>query len=280
MAGNAENLIQVYLKRPDLQALYKPSGEAVNPKDPKVAGIPTLLDWAKQFGSKEEASLKEFAPAAPVTTPEFDPVANGIPLDVWNSLTPGDKAFAESTAGLLRKQYDQGQTNVSINQDLLNKALQAAQTDPNIISKYGDAAKAAASDVQFNLGQINANYATQQNQQQLEMAKQKKDLEDQLADAGQAYSGFRKQAENMLGSQQANIIQSTRSQLQQNLQNLGRNYEQTYGSDALYGLGIPFTAGGIGYQPLQGIKGSAPIAKQQEIESRQAQIFNNEALTK
>jgi len=56
--GFAESLNQVYLKRPDLQAVYRPSGEAINPNDPRVAGIPTLMDWARQFGVKEEQTLR------------------------------------------------------------------------------------------------------------------------------------------------------------------------------------------------------------------------------
>lgn len=286
MAGNVENLIQVYLKRPDLQAVYNPDGSAKNPKDPKVAGIPTLTDWAIKFGAKEDPTLAEFAATAPGTTTTnsvttstpFDPTSYGISPDLWKTLSPADKAFAESTATLLKNQFDAGQTNVSINQDLLNKALQSAQTDPNIIAKYGDAAKTAASDIAFNLGQINANYATAQSQQQLELAKQRKDLEGQLAQAGQAYSGFRRQAEDILGSQQANIIQSTKSQLQQQVQDLGRQYETTFGSAALGQLPTPITAGGETYNPLTGIMGSAPAAKQQEIQNKQSQIFNQERL--
>lgn len=62
--GFAESLIQVYLKRPDLQELYNADGSAKNPNDPRIAGIPTLMDWVKRFGVKEEqmlgASFDEF----------------------------------------------------------------------------------------------------------------------------------------------------------------------------------------------------------------------------
>jgi len=285
---NIENLIQVYLKRPDLQALYNADGSAKNPKDPKVAGIPTLRDWAVKFGAKEDATLADFAPGAPGTTTTttgntapFDPASYGISQELWGTLSSADKAFVESAAGLLKGQFDAGQTNVSINQDLLNKALTSAQTDPDIIAKYGDSAKTAANDIQFNLGQINANYATQQTQQQLEMAQAKKNLQDQIASGGQAYSGFRKQAENILGAQQANIIQSTKSQLQQNLQTLGSQYEKQFGTGALAGL-PPLTVGGETYNPIGNtaapVVGTEGINKQQDIQNRQAQIYNQERL--
>jgi hypothetical protein len=51
-------LMQVYSQRQDLQALYNPDGSAKNPNDPRIAGIPTLKDWASQYGVNEEPLLK------------------------------------------------------------------------------------------------------------------------------------------------------------------------------------------------------------------------------
>ncbi len=47
----------VYQGRPDLQELYTPTGEAINPQDPRVAGIPTLNDWVKNYGIHEDQGL-------------------------------------------------------------------------------------------------------------------------------------------------------------------------------------------------------------------------------
>lgn len=207
----------------------------------------------------------------------FDPAKYGIDPATFNSLSMADKAFVESTTGLLQNQYNSGVANVSINRDLLNKALLAAQTDPNIVAKYGDAAKLAAKDVEFNLGQISANYATAQTQQQLELAREKQDLEKQIGKAGQAYSGYRKQAETLLGAQQANVIQSTKSRLQQQLQELGRGYEGTFGSDALKKL-QKISAGGESYNAIGGIKGTIDMQKQADILNKQAQIYNQEKI--
>ena len=51
-------LNQVYSQRSDLQSLYNPDGTAKNPNDPKIAGIPTLNDWASKYGVNEEPLLK------------------------------------------------------------------------------------------------------------------------------------------------------------------------------------------------------------------------------
>src|SRR5688572_29745181 len=44
-------LVEIFAVRTDLQALFKPDGTAV--PSPKTAGIATLEDWAKKYGSKE-----------------------------------------------------------------------------------------------------------------------------------------------------------------------------------------------------------------------------------
>src|SRR3990167_3821904 len=64
-----QNALQmIYSRRPDLQAVYNPDGTAKNPNDPRVAGIPTLQDWARQYGFGAEALLSGFksAEGAPV----------------------------------------------------------------------------------------------------------------------------------------------------------------------------------------------------------------------
>ncbi len=51
-------LQQVYATRPDLQAVYNPDGSAKNISDSRVAGIPTLEDWARTFGINESPVIK------------------------------------------------------------------------------------------------------------------------------------------------------------------------------------------------------------------------------
>ncbi len=51
--GTVTTLQQIRNQRSDLQSLYDENGNAVNPSDPKVAGIPTLQDWWNQYGKSE-----------------------------------------------------------------------------------------------------------------------------------------------------------------------------------------------------------------------------------
>jgi len=59
--GDMEYLSLAYSARPDLQALYNPDGTARDINDPRVAGIPTLVDWARVWGSQQDPKLASFA---------------------------------------------------------------------------------------------------------------------------------------------------------------------------------------------------------------------------
>jgi hypothetical protein len=266
-ASSNDALMAVYAKRPDLQALYNPDGSAKNPNDPKIRGIPTLSDWAVKYGKNEDPTLNNYQAPLP-----FDPASVGIDPQTWAQLSPADKAFAQSLAGVVKGQYDQGQVNVSINQDLLNKALQAAQSDPDILARYGDSAKLGAAALQFNLAQLNSSWNVQQTQQNLALEKQKKDLALAAAQAGQAYSGYREQAKQRLNAEQASVIQSSSSQLKNSLQQLGSSYESMFGSSGLPSV----SAGGMAYSPTGGITGSEALSKKADILNKQQQIYNLE----
>lgn len=265
---------------PDMATLLKYFPQGIDkkaqdlPLDPKDG---VVMAANQNPGKAIDVKSLRVAATQPKEIVPFDHTKWGISDELWATLRPADQAFVESSAGILQSQFDAGQSKVSINQDLLNKALITAQNDPNIVAKYGDAAKMAASDVQFNLGQINANWATASMLEDLQLKKQRKDLENTVSEAGQTYSGFRKQAEDLMGAEQANIIQSSRSALQQKLQTLGKGYETMFGSAAL-GLLSPITAGGQSYTPLGGIIGTQGRARQADIESRQIDIYNKEKL--
>ena len=80
--------------------------------------------------------------------------------------------------------------------------------------------------------------------------------------AGGIISGFNKQAQDQLKASQADVIQSTRSQLQQQIQQLGSSYESKYGSafpgtggSSTISAGGPLT-GQVTYNPTGGIIGT------------------------
>lgn len=268
-----------FIAFPDIQTLKKYFPQGIDPKAKDLPLSPQdgVVLAANQNPGKAIDIKTLQVMAQPKEAVPFDPTKWGISNELWATLSPADKAFVESSAGILKGQFDAGQSNVSINQDLLNKALITAQNDPDIIAKYGDVAKTAALDVSFNLGQINSNWATASALEELQLKKQKNDLANTISEAGQTYSGFRKQAEELLGAEQANIIQSSKSALQQKLQTLGRGYETTFGSKALDQLS-PMTVGGQSYNPLGGISGTTERAKKADVEAKQANIYNLEKL--
>lgn len=177
------------------------------------------------------------------------------------TLTPADQAFAQSMWQVQQQQYSSGGVG-ALDPQSYAKAMQIASTDPDIKSTYGDAATLAAKDLSFSIGQITNNQATGQAVLQNTLTENQKALDTQIAQAGQAYSGFRQQAQKELNENNADVIQSTRSQLQQQIQQLGSNYESTYGS-GFPGTGgsSSITAGGpvtgqVTYQPVGGIIGT------------------------
>lgn len=202
----------------------------------------------------------------------------GLTDDMWNALDPSAQAFVESTYQLLQGQYDQGLANVSINSDLLNKALVSAATDPNIISKYGDALKLNQTGLQNTLALIDQDYAQSTGLRSAKQEAERKSLAEQQSEAGRAYSGFRQSAERQLATEQGAVIASSRRDLQSKLNQLGQGLEQTYGTSGL-GQFSSIQAGGLAYQPAGGITGTEAGQKQADIEARQAQIFNRERLT-
>jgi hypothetical protein len=205
----------------------------------------------------------------------FNPTTYGITTDLWNSLSAGQQALIESMSATARDQWMAGQLDVSINQDLLNKALSRAQSDPDIAAKYGDALVMDQANVQRSLNYIGAEYtqqkaltATQQEQDRIKLAESE-------AEAGRAYSGFREQAKQRLAQEQSGVIESSRRTLQQQLEQTGQSLEKAYGTAGLSQFG-PVTAGGETYSPVGGITGSIAAQKKADVLSKQAQIFNLE----
>lgn len=210
--------------------------------------------------------------SSPTSTP-FDPTKYGISAQQWATLDTGTKAFVESITKTLQGQYDAGLTSVSINADLLNKAMAAAKNDPDIQAKYGDAFKIAQADVQKNLGLINTQYATDQAQTAMKQENDRKALAEQYAAAGTAYSGFREQAKSQLAQEQSGVIESSKRALQSKLDQMGSGLESTFGSTALPSFGS-ISAGGLAYSPTTGITGSAPLAEKGDIYNKGVQEYN------
>jgi len=263
-------------------AYYVPYDYALaNNVFPQVKDIPNRVDQQYPISGNintlpKETSTTPNTPTTPTTpTTPFNPTTYGITPELWNNLSPGQQALIESMSSTARDQWMAGQLDVSINQDLLNKALARAQSDPDIVAKYGDALIADQAGVQRSLNYIGAEYTQQKDLTAIQQEQDRMKLAETEAEAGRAYSGFREQAKQRLASEQSGVIESSRRTLQQQLEQTGQSLEKFYGTSGLSQFG-PITAGGETYTPMGGITGSLAAQKRADILSKQAQIFNLE----
>jgi hypothetical protein len=105
--------------------------------------------------------------------------------------------------------------------------------------------------------------------------------EKQFGGAGTAYSSFRQGAQQQLNTQNQGIIQSTASQIQQQLRTAGAGAEQLYGSSyqPLQGASVnyinPLTgqSQNIGYQGYGNLTGTVGQQKEADVLARQQQIY-------
>ncbi len=163
-----------------------------------------------------------------------------------------------------------------INQQTWNEAMSAAEKDPMILQKYGEGLKVASQNLQTNLGLITGQFTQEQAKQQRDMLQQQKDLAEQEAAAGRAYSGFRKQAEDRLAADQNDIIQSSRRQLQQSLQSTVAPFESRFGSDQLQktlGTQNPGVQGAALYNPYTGLQGTESGAKKADVLNKAQSLY-------
>lgn len=175
-----------------------------------------------------------------------------------------------------------------------DQALQQAAQDPNIVSTFADAAKVDKAAFQQGLLQLQQATSVSAQQQQQQFENERKQLAEQHANAGTAYSGFRGQAQQQLGQQEAGIVTSSRAALQKQLDDATRAFEAKYGTGATTpaslqyqnpDLSSNYTLSGL-YKPqgtslntLQGstigsITGSQPVEKQNAINAKAVDIYN------
>jgi len=263
---DAEALNQVWLRRPDIQAVYNPDGSAKNPKDPRIAGIPTLLDWANKFGVNEEPSLD---PRNATLSQFFSPEEiKGMP----DSVRTGLAGFID----VQNKNFDSG---LKVDADITSKtwqdAMNAAAQDPDIVAKYGDEFKIASESINRGLQALEAGYTQEQAATMRKQEEERLAFEEAEAAAGRAYSGFRNEARNRLQLDQADVIKSSRRQLKETVQGFVGPFEERFGTDKLSNLNLP-TIDEQSYTPFGEIKGNVEREKKSDIKSIAQDFFNAE----
>ena len=196
-------------------------------------------------------------------------------------MSAGDQANWAMTGTYLKKQSDLAATTASINAQTFNDAYTKAVNDPNIAAKYADLATTTAGDFANNLSQISLNAQLTSQQQQAQMQQAQAAQEKQFGGAGTAYSSFRQGAQQQLNTSNQGVIQSTASQIQQQLRTAGAGAEQLYGSNyaPLQNAGVqylnPLTgqSQNIGYQGYGNLTGTVGQQKEADVLARQQQIY-------
>jgi len=204
-----------------------------------------------------------------------------LPQNVVDTIPDNMLASFSAISDSFKQQYQQGTVNADIQAADLQKAIDSVANDVEFKAKYGDslalsndAFKQTLQDYQFQTGQIGE-------QQKDQFLAQRKQLAEASAAAGQAYSGFREQAKQQLAKEQTGIIESTRQQIKNQLQNLGTSYEAQFGTAAVktpttqYVNPMTGVAENYAYNQVGGIYGSQPLAMKQEQEQAGAQRYGN-----
>lgn len=176
----------------------------------------------------------------------------------------------------------------------LEEALNAAKKDKNIIAKYADALKLDTQSFAQQLDQVQFSASDEARKQQLQFENDRRELAENSAAAGQAYSGLRNRAQQQLGEAESGIVSSSRNALKKNLQDLTTAFETKYGTDATKVAKAqftdPFASAGVSLSGLKtfntptastlsgqlagGITGTQPVAKEADILAKGTELYN------
>ena len=152
----------------------------------------------------------------------------GITSQTWSSLNATQQAVVAAAMNSANSQYSTTGNTIT-----LADALKAAAQDTTIVNQYADATNLTTADFQNTLANISQQAQATAQGQQAQFYNEQKALKDQFASAGQAYSGMRNLAQSQLDTQESGIIQSTRSQIANQLRQAQEAVAQTQGSNFL-----------------------------------------------
>lgn len=216
----------------------------------------------------------------------------------FNSADPGTQAAASVLLSQIQNNavLQNGPAPAVLDDKELKKLWNQASNDPTIKQTYADQLAAGTKSFNDQIDLFSQDYAQLTDQEKQDYVTAKKQLEETAANAGQTYSGFRKQAQDTLQKQSSDVIASSTRQAQSQLNDLESQFEQTYGSAALAslnkgsiaaGTGTPIggqsnwnipTTSGISYTPIGGVAGTqsqnelADVTSQdQELQQEQLQ---------
>jgi hypothetical protein len=224
--GFAEALNQVWLRRPDLQAVYNADGTKKNPNDGNPA---SLLDWAKTFGVKEEttlaSSIKGFGQP------------QGSPGSAGSTGNPVYDQLLTELQGYLDKLSEKGKVlnpNVEITPEKLAEFTKIAENEIN--PYYSSQLKLAREGLMSSFGYSKDELLRTEQKLEQDYGKGVRDIGENSAEQGFALSGRRVQSENQLAQDTNSTLDANRRQLQFNASNAARTFAQANGTSELPSL--------------------------------------------
>lgn len=195
---------------------------------------PLSIAAASKPANKADAGTPKSSPSSSQSTQPaqgvpYDPNLNklNITQDTWNKGNATQQAVW-STLGNVVASANQ----TPISSITMQEALTAAQNDPNITKQFADTFKLDTNAFNQTLGQLQTAMTNDSQKNQMQFEADRKQLAEQSAAAGQAYSGFRGKAQENLAANEAGIVTSSRSQYQKNLNGLTSSFESRYGTKA------------------------------------------------
>jgi hypothetical protein len=221
-------------------------------------------------------------PVAPVVQTEATTamLAAGISQATINAMSPDQQNMFAAVAAVIQTQYDQNKVvPPTFTTDDLSRIMSEAQNDPTISDYYKGLLTQGKDEFQQLYSMTAKEASTQDKANQLKFTADKKALVENTAAAGQAYSGFRGQAEKKLGEEQSGIIESSRQAIQRNVTAMGSAFEKQYGSAELAKLYLA-PIDGATYTPIGGITGQQAQDKTIDTRGRYDELLQQEALTR
>lgn len=229
-----QSIADIYAKRPDLQGLYGTDGRAINPNDPRVKNIPTILDWAEQFGAKEYSQLQGYSK---------QPAAPPVPGVEGQFPTTGDPKLDAILAEMQKKVNDAQANGQMINPNIeltpaeIKKFLDQATSE--IDPYYASQIAAIRKNLDMSLDELQKSYDLQKQQNEADFKANLGVQQEQLADTGLAFSGARKQRENALVSDQNRMLEDKAASASSKAASAILDTETKIGSRNLANLQMP-----------------------------------------
>ena len=182
-------LSDIYEQRPDLQALYGSDGQALNPDDPNVAGIPSILDWAEKYGTQEYPNLQGFTSAGYTSGAQSGAGAGagGTPGAPGSPLSPALQEIANA--------FDPSEINpnIELTPEVLKQFLDEAvkRVHPYYASQIANIREGLNS----NIDSLQKQYELEKQGQEAQFRSGLDSSREAAAGAGTAFSGGRNAGE-------------------------------------------------------------------------------------